>query len=97
MSKSKHDKAVDRIAKKRGGQHRREGIDLVTPDSMGIEVAIEDSDIYQSIDQLKRSRTSRKYIAVPASKENKVRDILERTGIGIMDLQGNIKKKARKK
>lgn len=96
VAKSRHDMAVDRIAKRYGGKHRRKGIDLLHM-GLGIEVAIDDSDIYQSIEQLKRSRATRKYIAVPSSQVPKACKLTMGTGIGVMNLEGTIKKRTRRK
>ena len=93
---SEHDKAADRLAKKFETTHRQEGVDIRIP-GMSIEVAVTDDDIRQSIGQLKRSRAEKKFMAVPASKSDQAKKLLRGTGIGIMDLDGNIKKRTRKK
>lgn len=96
MAKSRHDAAVDRIANKRGSKHKRKGVDIRHKD-FAIEVAIGDSDLYQSMGQLRRSRKKKKYIAVPSRKVKKARKLTKRTGIGVMNLVGDIKKRTRRK
>jgi len=96
LAKSRHDAAVDRIAKRRGGRPRRKGVDIRHKD-YAIEVAIGDSDLYQSMGQLHSSRKKKKYIAVPSRKVKKARKLTNRTGIGIMNLVGDIKKRTRRK
>ena len=93
---SDHDKAAERLAGKLKTKHRREGVDIVVP-GRSIEVAVSDDDIASSVKQLNRSRADKKYMAVPARKVNQARKILEGTGIGIMDLNGTIKKRTRRK
>ncbi len=93
---SDHDKATDRLARKLGTKHRHEGVDILI-DGKAIEVAVSDEDINSSVKQLNRSRADKKYMAVPSKKVKQAREVLEGTGIGVMDLNGNIKKKPRKK
>lgn len=96
MAKSRHDAAVDRIAKRRGGRHKRKGVDIRHKD-YAIEVAIGDSDLYQSLGQLQSSRKKKKYISIPSRKVKKTRRLTKGTGIGVMNLLGDIKKRARRK
>ena len=91
-----HDKAAERLARKLKTKHRREGVDIVVP-GMSVEVAVSDNDITTSVKQLNRSRSDKKYMAVPGRKVKQARKILKGTGIGIMNLDGTIKKRTRKK
>ena len=60
-------------------------------------MAVSLSDLYQSIRQLNRSRASKKYIAVPPYLIPKAKELLEGSGIGIMNTKGQIRKKCRRK
>ena len=96
MGKSRHDRLVDRLGRILGDTHHYEGVDL-KPRYMAVEVAVTESDIYQSISQLNRSRKQRKYLVVPREYRNLARKTLKGTGIGLMDGDGNILKRGRKK
>ena len=91
-----HDRAVDRLAKIFGGSHRKKGTDLLN-EGRTIEVAMSESDLYQSLGQLNASRASIKYVAVPYGLESKAKELTKGTGIGVMNTQGSIKKKPRRK
>lgn len=91
-----HDEIADRLAKKLGTKHRRKGVDIVHKDR-GMEIAVTEEDVRQSLPQLKRSRAEKKYMVVPTPLMPKTREILEDTGIGIMNTRGTIKKRSRKK
>ena len=93
---SDHDEIADRLAKKLGTKHRRKGVDIVYKDR-AMEVAVTEEDLRQSVGQLKRSRTEKKYMVVPTPLIPKASEILEDTGIGIMNTRGTIKKRSRKK
>ena len=93
---SDHDKSANRLAKKFKTVHRHEGVDIRIP-GKSIEVAVTDDDIRQSVRHLKRSRAEKKYMAVPASKLDEAKRRLKGTGIGVMDLDGKIRKRTRKK
>ena len=93
---SDHDKAANRLAKKFKTVHKHEGIDIRIP-GMSVEVAVTDDDIYQSIGQLNRSRAEKKFLSVPSGKVEKAKELLEGTGMGVMNLDGKIKKRTRKK
>lgn len=91
----KHDRTVARLAKKLGTQHRRNGVDILFK-GKAIEVAITKSDIYTSVKQLKRSRASKRFIAVPSGQASLARRLLMKSGIGIMNLRGKVLKRTRK-
>lgn len=94
MGKSRHDRMVDKIAKRRGGRDIRKGVDL-RPKNYAIEIAVSDGDLYQSMGQLRRSRKKKKYMAVPSELRKKAIELTKNTGIGVMDGNGNIIKRAR--
>jgi len=91
-----HNKTADKLAKKLKTKHRHEGVDIISK-GRAIEVAITKEDIYQSVGQLNRSRAQKKYMAVPSNLIPDTKKILQDTGIGIMNTQGKIKKRSRKK
>lgn len=91
-----HNKTADKLAKKLKTKHRHEGVDIISK-GRAIEVAITKEDIYQSVGQLNRSRAQKKYMAVPSKLIPDTKKILQDTGIGIMNTQGKIKKRSRKK
>ena len=96
LGKSRHDRIVDKISKRRGGRDIHKGVDL-RPKDYAIEVAVSDSDLYQSMGQLNRSRKKKKYLAVPSEFHAKAKRLTKNTGIGVMDGNGNIIKRARGK
>ena len=91
-----HDETADKIAKQLKTKHRHEGVDIVTK-GKAIEVVVTKDDLYQSVGQLKRSRAEKKYMAVPTPLIPEAKELLEDTGIGIMNTRGTIKKRSRKK
>jgi len=93
---SKHDRIVKKLAKKFGVQPRRKGVDLITNDK-AIKIATSESDLYQSMKQLRRSRKPKKYIVIPEELLEKARKLTKGTGIGIMDPRGNMIKRPRKR
>jgi len=95
MSKSKHDKIAETLAKKFGVEYKKRGIDIVTNERV-IEVETKKSSLYQGINQVKRSSKGR-YIAVNDINMQNALDTIKGTGIGVMDEKGNIVKKTRRK
>ena len=93
---SKHDRTAERLAKKFKTPYSRVGVDL-KPGNRAIEVATTEQDLRQSVGQLKRSRKQVKYMAVPPSLLDLAKKLLKDTGIGIMDSNGKIRKRARRK
>ena len=94
--KSEHDRIADRLAKKLKTKHLREGVDIKVRDK-AIEVAATDSDIHQSLGQLRRSRKTKKYLVVPQRKIKKAVELTKDSGIGVMSPSGRIVKKPRRK
>ena len=91
-----HDIWAKHLAKEFKGKYFHRGPDVKTREKV-IEVAISDSDIYSSIKQLRRSRKPKKYLAVPEYKANLAKRLTKGTGIGVMNLNGKIIKKCRKR
>lgn len=96
MGKSRHDRIVDRIASRYGGSHLRKGVD-VKVGNRAMEIAASIPDLYQSVPQLNRSRKGCKYLVVPRDLRSRAFERLKGTGIGIMDGNGNIVKRCRRK
>ena len=91
MTKSKHDKIAESLAKKFGTEYKKQrGIDIVTKDR-AIEVEVTKGGIYQGIKQVKRSSKAR-YIAVNDKNIQDALNATEGTGIGVMDEKGRILK-----
>jgi hypothetical protein len=96
MAKSKHDKIAEKLARKFGTEYKKhKGIDIVTDDRV-IEVETTKGGIYQGIEQVKRSSKAR-YIAVNDRNIQNALDVIHGTGIGIMDEEGKIIKRARRR
>ncbi len=91
-----HNKIADKLAKKLKTKHRHEGVDIVTG-GKAIEVAVSPEDVRTSVEQLKRSRAGKKYMAVPPVMVKEAKKLLEGTGIGVMTTSGKIRKRSRKK
>lgn len=91
-----HDISANRLANKLKTKHNRKGVDIRHKE-YAIEVAVNESDVYSSIGQLKRSRKNIKYLAIPEKFMDLAIRITKNTGIGVMNLNRNIKKKARRK
>ena len=91
-----HDSIANRLAKKLGTKHRIEGVDILSR-RRAIEVAVSKNDIHQSIGQLKRSRASKRYMAVPRRMVPYAKRQLKGTGIGVMTTSGKVRKRPRRK
>ena len=93
MGQSKHNKIAKSLAK----QHKTEYNEGPGPDIKAknriIEVATHESDLYSSLDQLKRYQKPR-YIATTPELVEKAKEITKGTGIGVMGPTGTIRKKA---
>ena len=96
MAQSKHDQISEKLAKKFDVKYKKhKGIDIVTK-SRVIEVETTKNGIYQGINQVKRSSKAR-YIAVNNRNIQNALNITKGTGIGVMNEQGKIIKKATRK
>ena len=93
---SEHDIIAGRLARKFKTRHRREGVDI-RKGSRAIEAAASESDLYQSMSQLRASRKQHKYVAVPSGLLGKAKEIAKGTGIGVMGPTGKIHKRSRRK
>lgn len=98
MAKSLHDKIAEKLAKKFGTKYKSDiGIDIVDKKRKRvIEVEIKKDSLYQGIKQVERSPMAR-YLSVPSSLSNKAINLTKNSGIGVMDENGNILKKASRK
>lgn len=91
-----HDRIAGRLAKSFKTKHRDRGVDIVSR-GVAIEVAVTRDDLFRSVRQLRRSRAKKKYVAVPSALIPKAKEILEGTGIGIMNTRAKIRKRSRRK
>ena len=96
MAQSKHDQIAKKLAQKLNTEYNKhEGMDIITKNRV-IEVETTKSGIYQGINQVKRSSKAR-YIAVNKDNIRNALNATKNTGIGVMDENGNIIKKAGRK
>jgi len=96
MAHSKHDQIAKKLAQKLNTDYNKgKGIDIITKNRV-IEVETTKSGIYQGINQVKRSSKAR-YIAVNKDNIRNALNATKNTGIGVMDENGNIIKKAGRK
>jgi len=93
MARSRHDQIAENLAKKFGTEYKKhQGIDIVTKKRV-IEVETTKEGIYQGINQIKRSQKPR-YMAVDDKNIQNALEATEGPGIGVMDENGRILKKA---
>jgi len=91
-----HRQISERIAKKYGAEYNSvKGPDIVTPDRV-IEVGVDPDQVSAEMKQVARFQKAR-YVAGPAPFVKAALEATAGTGIGVMDGQGNIKKRARSK
>jgi len=96
MAKSRHDQIAENLAKKFGTEYKKhQWIDIVTKKRV-IEVETTKEGIYQGINQIKRSQKPR-YMAMEGKNIQNALEATEGTGIGVMDENGRILKRARRK
>jgi len=90
---SKHDQIANNLATKFGTEYKsNKGIDLVLPKRV-IEIETKKAGIYQGIKQVERSDKAR-YLAVNNINVNNALSSTQGTGIGVMNEEGKIVKKA---
>jgi hypothetical protein len=95
MAKSKHDRISEQLAESEHTTYNRgRGPDVISKDRT-IEVAVHDSDLYASVDQVKRF--PKPYIATTRELIPKALKITKGTGVGVMMQNGVIVKKPRGK
>ncbi len=93
MGQSKHDKIAKYLAKINKTEYNEgPGPDIQAKNRI-IEVVTHESDLYSSLDQVKRFQKP-KYIATTPDLVRKAKDVTKGTGIGVMGPKGTIKKKA---
>jgi len=95
MGQSKHDEIAKYLAKKHKTEYNEgPGPDVLAKNRV-IEVVSHESDLYSSIDQVKRFQKP-KYIATTPNLVKKAKEATKGTGIGVMGPKGTIRKKAGK-
>lgn len=91
-----HRRISERIARKNKAQYNSvKGPDIVTP-TRAIEVGTDPSQVSTEMKQVARYRKAR-YVAGDAPFVKAAVKATRGTGIGVMDSQGNIKKRARRR
>ncbi|MCK5602209.1 hypothetical protein KAR91_10080 [Candidatus Pacearchaeota archaeon] len=93
MGLSKHDKIAENLSKKYKSEYNKGPGPDVNAKERAIEVVSHESDLYSSLDQLKRFRKPT-YIATPSELVKKAKEVTKGTGIGVMGPTGTIRKKA---
>jgi len=90
-----HDRAARRIANMLGGDYdSKRSPDVISKDSR-VEVKTYAAEIPKALDQLGRS-AKKKYVALPAGEHEDAKRQLEGTGVGLMDWNGNVRKRPRR-
>jgi len=96
MRKSVHDQIAEKLAKKFGVEYQKQkGVDIVTKDRV-MEVETKKNGIAQGIGQVKRSPKAR-YLAVNQVNIKNALQATQGTGIGVMQSNGEIVKRAGRK
>lgn len=94
MGVTKHDRIAQEIAEKKGTEyHSDKGVDIRTP-TQAIEVEVDPGKFKEGLQQL-RGTTKSRYLAVPNELVQDAIEYTERTGVGVMNEHGRIKKRAR--
>lgn len=91
-----HDRAARLIAKKLGGGYDPTASPDVKGPGFQVEVKSTASEIPKALVQL-RGCQRRCYLSLPKSEHKKALPLLKSSGVGLVDRQGNIAKRARKK
>ena len=94
MGQSKHDEIARYLARKHKADYNEGPGPDVKAKNRVIEVASHESDLYSSIDQVKRFQKP-KYIATTPDLVKKAKEVTKGTGIGVMGPKGTIEKKAK--
>ncbi len=95
MAKS-HDRAARKIARKTGGRYKPSKSPDVRGGSARVEVKSKASEITKALKQLGPSR-GRAYIALPQSEHRVAFDRMRGLKTGLMDYNGKIVKRSRRK
>ena len=90
-----HDRAARKIAKGCGGSYDPTRSPDVQCATRRVEVKSRASEIPKALQQLRWSRQP-KYVALPASEHGRALPRLQGTGVGLMNFNGQIAKKARR-
>ena len=90
----KHDDAAERIARRHNGRYKASKSPDVNTPTRRIEVKSKATEISKAVTQLGRGRRKR-YVALPRSEHDAALPRLP-SGIGLMDYNGKIRKRARR-
>ena len=97
MESKKHRQISQLLASKLKAKYNpNKGVDIKTKES-AIEVEVSKDTINHGIQQLQRSRKSKKYLAVPKELKQEAIKKTKGTGIGVMSSTGKIIKRSRKR
>lgn len=93
MGQSKHDEIAKYLAKKYKTEYNKGAGPDIKAKNRVIEVVSHETDLYSSINQVKRFQKP-KYIAITPNLVKKAKEVTKGTGIGVMGPTGTIRKKA---
>lgn len=94
MGITKHDRIAKKIAEKKGTDyHPDKGVDIRTP-TQAIEVEVNAGTLKEGVKQL-RGASKARYLAVPKELVKEAIDYTKNTGVGVMNENAKIKKRAR--
>lgn len=93
---AKHDRAARRIARQCGGTYDPKQSPDVKCKVRAVEVKTYAGETPKALEQLGRSRKP-KYVALPASEHPSALHKLRGTGVGLMNYNGDIVKRARRR
>jgi hypothetical protein len=94
MGITKHDRIAKEIAGKKGAEyHSDRRVDIRTA-TQAIEVEVDANKLKEGVRQLQGTSKSR-YLAVPNNLVKEAIEYTTRTGVGVMNEHGKIKKRAR--
>jgi hypothetical protein len=93
MGITKHDRIAKNIAEKKGTEyHSHKGVDVRTS-TQAIEVEVHSNTFQQGVRQLRGTNKAR-YLAVPNNLVNEAVEYTQGTGVGVMNENAKIKKRA---
>jgi hypothetical protein len=93
MGITKHDRIAKNIAEKKGTEyHSHKGVDVRTP-TQAIEVEIDSNKFKEGVRQLQGTNKAR-YLAVPNDLVKEAIEYTQGTGVGVMNENAKIKKRA---
>ena len=93
MGITKHDRIAKNIAEKKGTEYQpHKGVDVRTS-TQAIEVEVDRNKFKEGLRQLQGTNKAR-YLAVPNSLVNEAVEYAQGTGVGVMNENAKIKKRA---